>query len=325
MKSTALLFLLALVAACASAPEKPAATSTTPAAPSGVAECDRFADDLCAAVGADTEPCSAMRSMRGWLPKQACAAASADMSGVQARIEELRESCVTLAERLCDELGKDTEECRSVQQDMPRVPAGHCKVLLSHYPELVQQLKDRVARSKPLDAAVWQELLAGNAPSFGPATAKVQIVAFSDFECPYCSQAAEVVEQIRQKYGGEVRLVFRQFPLSFHPHAKGAAKASLAAHAQGKFWPMHDRLFQHQAALGDAQLKEHATQVGLDVAAFDKSMTDAAIDAALTADLELGRKAGVDGTPAMFVDGKRIDNATDFDEVAPIIDAALGK
>jgi protein-disulfide isomerase len=176
-----------------------------------------------------------------------------------------------------------------------------------------------------MDAAVWQALMAGEGPSFGPASAKVQVVTFSDFQCPYCSQAAAVVEQIREKYGGEVRFVFRQFPLSFHQNAKGAAKASLAAHAQGKFWAMHDRLFEHQHALTDAELKEHAKLVGLDLVAYAKSLGDAALDAALEADMALGRKAGVDFMPAMFIDGMRVDNATDFDEIAPLIDAALAK
>jgi protein-disulfide isomerase len=324
MHKNALLFLVTLFTACAGSTEKPA--QTAPAAVGGAAtECDRFAQALCKEVGRDTEPCASIQSMRGWLPETACAAASADMSGVQARIAKLRGDCDELGTRLCAQLGESSEECQSVKQDMPRVPAGHCAKLLAHYPELLAQLKERIARSRPLSPEVWQELLAGAAPSFGPATAKVQIVAFSDFQCPYCSQAAEVVEQIRNKWGGEVHFVFRQFPLSFHEHAKGAARASLAAHAQGKFWPMHDRLFAHQGALGAEDLKTHAKELGLDVAAFDKSLSDGTLDAALAADLELGKKAGVDGTPAMFIDGKRVDNATDFEEVAPLIEAALGK
>jgi hypothetical protein len=165
-----LAFLASLILAttgCASAPAAKPASSAQADAPSGVPECDRFASALCLEVGEDTEPCTAMRSMRAWLPSEACSAAAADMSGVQARIQELRASCVTLGQRLCAELGEDTEECQSVKQDMPRVPAGHCKVLLSHYPELVQQLKDRATRSKPMDAAVWQALMAGEGPSFG--------------------------------------------------------------------------------------------------------------------------------------------------------------
>jgi len=101
--------------------------------------------------------------------------------------------------------------------------------------------------------------------------------------------------------------------------------AAMAAHAQGKFWDMHDRLFEHQAALDRESLERHAKDAGLDVAAFKKSMDDAATKALVEADQALGKKAGVDGTPSMFIDGRRVENATDFDSVAPLIDAALAK
>ncbi|HEX7477760.1 MAG TPA: thioredoxin domain-containing protein [Polyangiales bacterium] len=313
---------------CASAPPK--AAPTTPAAGSesaaaDAAACDHFADQLCEKLGPDTEPCVSMRNVREWLPAKACVVANGDMDGVLAHVAELRKACDTLTEKLCAELGADSGGCNDVKHDIPRVPAGHCAVLLSHYPELVVQIKEHQERDKPLDDATWHELLAGAPPAFGPDASKVTIVEFSDFQCPYCAQAADTVKQIHDKYGDKVHLVFRQFPLSFHEHARAAAHAALSAHAQGKFWQLHDLMFAHQGALDQKSLEGYAAQSGLDVAKFKKSMDDDGVDKQVEADIALGRKVHVEGTPSMFINGKRIENPTDFAEVQPAIDAALAK
>jgi protein-disulfide isomerase len=169
----------------------------------------------------------------------------------------------------------------------------------------------------------WRALLAGSPPAFGPETAKVTIVEFSDFQCPYCAQASETVKQIRDKYGDKVRFVFRQFPLSFHQNAHGAAEASLAAHAQGKFWPYHDRLFQKQGSLDRKSLEAYAQEVGLDLPAFKRSLDDGTFDGQIDTDVALARDAKVDGTPTMFINQQRAPNPTEFDAVAPMIEAAL--
>jgi len=317
------LALACLGAGCASTPAKDTTTPPTAAGAKAVGDCDRFTNALCTELGNDTEPCMSMRNVREWLPETACVAANADMPAVLARVKELRSACVTLAAKLCADLGESSDECVSIKQDMPRVPAGHCSVLLQHYPELVAQLHERAQRDKPLAPELWQELLAAGAPSFGPEAAKVQIVEFSDFQCPYCSAAAETVKRVREQYADKVHFVFRQFPLSFHANARIAAQAALAAHAQGKFWPMHDRLFEHQDALDRASLEGYAKDVGLDVVAFKKSLDESTGNTTLEADIALGKKAGVDGTPSMFIDGKRVENPTDYDSVVPMIDAAL--
>ncbi len=106
-------------------------------------------------------------------------------------------------------------------------------------------------------------------PSRGPEGAKVTIVEFSDFECPFCSKAEETVSQVMEKYAGKVRLHFRHFPLSFHPHAPKAAEAAACAADQGKFWEMHKVLFANQKALSVDELKQHAVTAGLEKAKFD--------------------------------------------------------
>jgi protein-disulfide isomerase len=165
-----------------------------------------------------------------------------------------------------------------------------------------------------------------DAPSFGPENAAVTLVEFSDFQCPYCSRAAGMVTKLKEKYGDRVRFVFRQFPLSFHQNAQVAAEASLAAHAQGKFWQYHDKLFADQSKLDRASLEATAKAVGLDMAAFKKALDDKTYAAAVAADLKLGEQVAVDGTPTLFLNGKRISvDPSDFDAVAKLIDTALGK
>src|SRR5690606_15936860 len=202
-------------------------------------------------------------------------------------------------------------------------PPERCKMMLQHIPEIVKDLERMEAANRPLTAEQQAAIAAGPAPGFGPEDAKVKIVEFSDFECPFCSRAAAVVHQIREKYGKEVRFVFRQFPLSMHPNANAAAQAALAADAQGKFWELHDALFQNQRALAPAELEKHAQQAGLDMGRFKQAMQSKAHAAAVERDLKLGESVSVQGTPTMFINGKRVDNPTDFAQVARLIDAAL--
>jgi len=110
-------------------------------------------------------------------------------------------------------------------------------------------------------------------PSKGPKDAKVTIVEFSDFQCPYCGKGREIIDEVVKTYGDKVRVVFRDFPLSFHDHAQKAAEASHCAEEQGKFWQMHDWMFQNQDKLAIEALKEGAKGLGLDVSKFDACLT----------------------------------------------------
>jgi len=319
------LVLLAFVSACASNAQSNPATTTaeaqTLAQPTSA--CERFATRLCSELGATTEACMSLHSVQELFPEKACEVALGDLDGAVERVRGLRKHCDELATKICSELGEQSPVCEEVKHDMPEVPVGQCPVLLRHYPELVSQLRARDQRSKPLSAEAWSSLLAGTPASLGPATAKVTVVEFSDFQCPYCAAAHETVHQLRERYPDQVRVIFRHFPLAFHEHARLAAQASLAAHAQGKFWPFHDRLFTHQHALDRKSLEGYAQELGLDLAAFKKGLDENAFDAQLEADVALGRSVRVDGTPTMFINGRRAENATEFDAVAPLIDAAL--
>jgi protein-disulfide isomerase len=165
--------------------------------------------------------------------------------------------------------------------------------------------------------------VAAEGPARGPKDAKVTIVEFSDFECPYCGQAHDTVEQVMNTYAGKVRLVYRQFPLSFHPHAAKAAEASLCAADQGKFWEYHDVLFKNQKKLEPADLKSHATEVGMDAQKFGQCLDSGDKKKAVDADQQAGLAAGVGGTPAFFINGIFLNGAQPIDEFKKVIDGEL--
>ncbi|MEW6431854.1 MAG: thioredoxin domain-containing protein [Myxococcota bacterium] len=162
-------------------------------------------------------------------------------------------------------------------------------------------------------------------PSRGPDNAKVTIVEFSDFECPFCSKAEDSVNQVMEQYAGKVKLVFRHFPLSFHPHAAKAAEAAMCAEEQGKFWEMHKVLFANQQKLGVEDLKAHAATLGLDAAKFNACLDGGSKKALVDADQKAGTEAGVNGTPAFFINGKMLSGALPFPEFKKVIDAELAK
>jgi len=321
-RAVACCVVAALLAGCAAKSQTAATTAPAQAKADSASACEQFTSRLCAELGPKTEACMSLRSVREWFPEQACVVALSDIEGSLARVRSLRGDCDKLAQKICAELGEESPVCEEVKHDLPEVPVGQCRMLLSHYPELIAQLRTREQRTQPLSPEAWSSLLAGTPASLGPETAKVTLVEFSDFQCPYCAAAHDTVHQVRERYP-QVRIVFRHFPLAFHEHARLAAQAAVAAHAQGKFWPYHDRLFTHQNALDRKSLESYAQELGLDVAAFKKGLDDNSFDAQVEADLSLGRSVRVDGTPTMFINGRRAENATEFDAVAPLIDAAL--
>ncbi len=154
----------------------------------------------------------------------------------------------------------------------------------------------------------------------GPLGAPVELVLFSDFQCPYCSRINPALDAVVQHYDGRARLVFKQFPLSFHEDARGAAAATLAAHRQGKFWEMHDLLFANQKSLKIDDLEGFAGKLGLDMTAF-QAVRDGGYDAQIDRDIEEGQKAGVRGTPSLFINGRKYQNpGRSADDIVKVID-----
>jgi len=168
------------------------------------------------------------------------------------------------------------------------------------------------------------EVAANGFPARGPAAAPVTIVEFSDFQCPFCSKITPTLEQVVSKYGSKVRLVFRQFPLPMHPNAAKAAEASLCANEQGKFWEMHDAMFKDQAGLAVDALKSKAAGIaGINAASFNSCLDSGKETPAVQSDVKAGTKAGVNGTPAMFVNGRFINGVVSADDLSKVIDEEL--
>jgi protein-disulfide isomerase len=153
----------------------------------------------------------------------------------------------------------------------------------------------------------------------GPADAAVTLVEYGDFECPHCGRAYPIVNAIQKAMGPRLRFAFRNFPLrESHPHAQHAAEAAEAAGAQGKFWEMHDRLFERQFALDDEYLVEYATDLGLDAQRFEKELAAGVYAPRVREDFRSGVRSGVNGTPTFFIDGVRYDESW---ELAPLLAA----
>lgn len=161
-------------------------------------------------------------------------------------------------------------------------------------------------------------------PARGPANAKVTMVEFVDYQCPFCGQfERDTMPQIEKTYGSRIRIVSRQFPLSIHPNAFGAALAMECAFQQGKFWQLHDRLFHHQDDLGPGGLIQQARAVGLDPARMGACEKSSATKAAVNRDITAGRAYGVKGTPTIFINGRPIEGALPYAQFKSAIDAAF--
>lgn len=162
----------------------------------------------------------------------------------------------------------------------------------------------------PEDFAKVYDIDLGSAPVLGRSDAPVTIVEFSDFQCPFCARTEPLIAQVRKKYGDKVKIVYKQFPLNFHPAARPAAIASLAAQAQGKFWPFHNVLFEHNTKrdLDASKMVEYAKEAGLDVERFKKDLekNKADFDKRVSEDYRQGVSVDVRGTPTLYINGRKV-------------------
>jgi protein-disulfide isomerase len=162
-----------------------------------------------------------------------------------------------------------------------------------------------------------------NDPFVGPENAAVTIVEFSDFECPFCSRGYETVNEVKELYGDDVKIVFKNFPLSFHENAQKAAEASECAFDQDMFWEMHDMMFENQEAITVDDLKAYAEELGMDTEVFNECLDTGAKEEAVQADFDAGSEVGVTGTPAFFINGLTLVGAQPLEAFQAIIDAEL--
>jgi protein-disulfide isomerase len=162
---------------------------------------------------------------------------------------------------------------------------------------------DRV-KNVPLDGS----------PAKGPESAQVVLIEFADFECPFCGREAPVLDKVVEKHAQDIRFVYKFFPISAHPHGESSARAAIAAMAQGKFWEMHDKLFQNQEHLEQADVDGYAKDIGLNLAKFHADMTSAATNDRLARDRKLADDLKIEGTPTIYINGRDFDARQDIDE-----------
>lgn len=175
--------------------------------------------------------------------------------------------------------------------------------------------------AKVLDDAV--QIPVAGAPSTGAPNPKITIVEFSDFQCPYCAVAVGEINALLKAYPTQIKLIFKQFPLETHPQADLAAAAAIAAHKQGKFWPMHDAMFAHRDDLSRKSIMLLAKQNGLNMDQFESDIDSTEVRETVVRDVQDGDRAHVEGTPTLFIGGQRYNGAVTLAALKPIIDGEL--
>jgi protein-disulfide isomerase len=179
--------------------------------------------------------------------------------------------------------------------------------------------------ASPPPPSVAKKIDIASAPVRGPKNAPVTIVEFSDFQCPFCGRAVPTLKAIKEQYGNKVKVAFKNQPLPMHPDARPAAAAAMAANEQGKFWEYHDKLFANQQALDRASLEKYAAEVGLNMPKFKAALDTNKFEQRITADATEATRAGVNGTPTFFINGRKLFGVQSVEAFKAIIDDELKK
>ena len=336
--AAAALVLFAAFAACSAAQSpKPGATSdvvaTVGTTPVTLAEVDERALQQQATAFGSVKLLQALFEARRAavneivatrLIEQAAKAAGTDASTIEAKEITAKIAVPTDAE-VNAWYGANQARVQGTPIDVAREPIR--KFLLDQRTQAARQqyvdsLKAKTAVKISLDPP-RQKVDAAGRPEMGPKNAPIEIVEFSDFQCPFCFRATPTVKQMLSTYGDRVHFVYRHFPLPNHPNARPAAEAAACAEDQGKFWPFHDRLFTNQTKLSDADLKQHASALGLDAGKFSDCVDNHKAQKRVEDDIAAGTALGVTGTPAFFINGRQVEGAVPFNDFKVIIDEEL--
>jgi protein-disulfide isomerase len=176
------------------------------------------------------------------------------------------------------------------------------------------------------DAPRREVSIAATDPALGRASAPVTLIEFSDFQCPFCQRVAPTLKRLRETYGDKVRIVWKDFPLTqIHPQAFKAGEAAHCAGDQGKYWEYHDRLFANQQALQPEELKKHATDLGLDGAAFATCLDSSKYGERVRDGVAEGTRLGVNSTPTIYVNGRQLSGAQPYETFVAVIDEELAR
>jgi protein-disulfide isomerase len=211
------------------------------------------------------------------------------------------------------------------EQAAPQISAGlRSRKMAEAQAAFMKALRDQHGVKVLLDPPRVEVALDDDA-SKGPAKAPITIVEFSDYQCQYCSRAEETVQKVLEKYGDKIRLVYRDYPLSFHQNAQGASEAAECAEDQGKFWDMHQAMFKNQQKLAAADLVETAAGLGLDKDKFKGCLDSGKHREEVQKDFQDGARYGVTGTPTFFINGIMMVGARPIESFSEIIDAELAR
>jgi protein-disulfide isomerase len=169
------------------------------------------------------------------------------------------------------------------------------------------------------------DIKVGDSPIRGSESAKITVVEWADFQCPFCVRVNPTLEKITEEYGDKVRFSFKHLPLSMHSKARAAHQAAEAAHRQGKFWEMHDRIFAKPKDLSEETYLRYANEIGLNVDQYKSDISSSSVRKKVDADLAEARKLGVSGTPSFFINGRFLSGAQPYGSFARVIDEELAK
>jgi protein-disulfide isomerase len=253
----------------------------------------------------------------GGSQSSAPAAADSKSAARSSRVDEIAQvdtSDLTEAEKTLwiDMVNDQLSPCGDPQSvakcAMEQRKCGACVTAARYLARLVTDGYDRAALAEQYRARFGaqdkRDIPLEDSPSRGADMAKVTIVEFSDFQCPHCGAAHPETARLLREFDGQVRLVYKYFPLSGHSRALPAARAAEAARAQGKFWEMHDKLFENQRELEDEDIKKYASQIGLDMDRFERDWNAESTLQRVEADRQLGIKLGIEATPSFFIDSR---------------------
>jgi protein-disulfide isomerase len=234
----------------------------------------------------------------------AAGAGSASASALTAPLGA--EHCKALRDRLCEQFGEPSDECRMAEERVKSFPADRCLAMLSHYDETATAAARFVEGRRAL-VSPDQTTRHGAAPSIGNAGAPITMVLFADFDSPDCSRGSPIATVVRNMYQDKVRFVFRAFPSAKDLDSHLAAEAGMAAQAQGKFWRFYEVMFGNEHTHDRAALDRYAREAGLELGAFDDALDRHEFAADVEADRDLGTKVNVAQVPALFVNGKHVE------------------
>lgn len=224
------------------------------------------------------------------------------------------------------EANKHRVEGRPKEQVLAEIENGvYNQRLATRENEFHKELLGKGAVAKLLEAPRFEIALPATSPSLGPKEARVTLVEFSDYQCPYCHQAQGVVEEILKKYDGKLRFVHGEYPLPQHPRAFAASVASRCAGDQGKYWDYHKGLLGVASDYGDADLQARASKLGLDAASFGECLGSGRHDAAIEASRQFGSAVGVNSTPTFFVNGRKLRGIRSIEDFETIFREELAR